>query len=118
MAIQIPVNYTDKNGSFTTLAVADMTGDGTDTIRQFTNDGRTLLFINNGTGSSATVTLKAAVAPNSKRAVDVVYTIADGETFCVGKIIPDNFNESNKVTLELGSADAALLMYAVSAEAA
>lgn len=61
----------------------------------FDNDGRTMFIVKNGGGSPITVTFDSLVPSNYGTDVNVVGTVAAGQTWFFGPFDPARFNDAN-----------------------
>lgn len=88
MATLIPIAPT-FSGATLSPASAAAGGD------QFLNDGRTLLYVKNGGGSSITITVDAQATPGGLTITDPTIAVAAGAERLIGPFNPIYFNDAS-----------------------
>ena len=67
----------------------------------FTNDGRTVLLVNNGSGADLDVTINAPAGPHTvNKAQTKVLTIANGDIGVLGPFAPEIFDNAGVVEVD------------------
>lgn len=89
----ITVTDVGNQGSVNPLSTATDNGDSTNNMK-FLNDGSIVLYINNDTGASASVTV-ISVSDEAGRTGDISLTVANGDRVLAGPFRQSWWNQSS-----------------------
>lgn len=86
----LTLNTVSRTGADLTSAFENAAGAGD----EFTNDGRTVLYVKNG-ATSCDVTFETAKTVDGLAVADLTVTVGANKEFCIGPFPPNIYNDSD-----------------------